>query len=252
MMSPEPQTASGHSFQRSALAALAVLLAAMLTWVVLAVPERSAGAAALFRDSNNAQELVERSGVRNPVTSVLLNFRAYDTLLELAVLALAVLGARAAAVGASGRRKKPRELRNPLLAATVGIVVPLAIVTAGYLLWMGADYPGGAFQAGAVLGGAGIMLVLAGYLHGVDRFRRGLDSAAVAGVITFLIVGTGVMTIGGRFLEYRADTAKALIFTIEVATIASVAAIFVSLFQAVFEGVAGTARVSERRGEDAP
>ena len=32
------------------------------------------------------------SGVSNPVTAVLLNFRAYDTLLELAVLLAAVLG----------------------------------------------------------------------------------------------------------------------------------------------------------------
>ena len=32
------------------------------------------------------------SGVSNPVTAVLLNFRAYDTLLELAVLLTAVLG----------------------------------------------------------------------------------------------------------------------------------------------------------------
>ena len=35
---------------------------------------------------------LEQSGVSNPVTAVLLNYRAYDTLLELAVLLAAVLG----------------------------------------------------------------------------------------------------------------------------------------------------------------
>ena len=35
---------------------------------------------------------METSGVRNPVTAVLLNFRGYDTLLEMGVLLVALLG----------------------------------------------------------------------------------------------------------------------------------------------------------------
>jgi hypothetical protein len=38
---------------------------------------------------------LHQSGVKNPVTAVLLNFRDYDTLLELTVLLLALLGANA-------------------------------------------------------------------------------------------------------------------------------------------------------------
>jgi hypothetical protein len=39
-----------------------------------------------------ALERVPESGASNPVTSVLLNYRAYDTLIELAVLLAALLG----------------------------------------------------------------------------------------------------------------------------------------------------------------
>ena len=57
---------------------------------------------------------------------------------------------------------------------------------AAYLLWAGANAPGGAFQAGAVLGAAGVLWVLTcGRLqHGLARLP--LRIALVAGVATFL------------------------------------------------------------------
>ena len=48
------------------------------------------------------------SGVRSPVTAVLLNFRGYDTFLEMLVLLLAVLGVRSAApLPASAPQRPP-------------------------------------------------------------------------------------------------------------------------------------------------
>ena len=41
-------------------------------------------------------------------------------------------------------------------------LVPLLLVTAGYLLWAGAQQPGGAFQAGALLASASVLLRLSG------------------------------------------------------------------------------------------
>lgn len=55
-----------------------------------------------------AQEVtanLAESGVSNPVTAVLLNFRAYDTLLELAVLLAAALGILALGPARSGARE---------------------------------------------------------------------------------------------------------------------------------------------------
>jgi multisubunit Na+/H+ antiporter MnhB subunit len=69
------------------LGTLAVIGAAV-AWVFWeAVAVQSSG-----RLADLALERVPESGVSNPVTAVLLNFRAYDTLLELAVLMAAILG----------------------------------------------------------------------------------------------------------------------------------------------------------------
>jgi len=212
---------------------LTVGLTVLLGWIVCEIPERPLPLAAALEDIADEQRLIEKSGVGNPVTAVLLNFRAYDTLLELGVLVLAVLAVQAASAGIVGRPAGSGWRHNRLLAATVGIVVPVSIVVAGDLLWMGADHPGGAFQAGAVLSGAGIMLIL------TDRLGRSSFTgwqyrlAAVVGVAVFIIVGLGVMAVDGRFLQYPAGLAKTLILAIETAAVASVAAIFVILFDAV-------------------
>ena len=60
-------------------AALSLAVGGLVAWAVLGLPE-SAG----LREAVTAQ--MDRSGVSHPVTAVLLNFRGYDTLLEVAVL----------------------------------------------------------------------------------------------------------------------------------------------------------------------
>jgi multisubunit Na+/H+ antiporter MnhB subunit len=215
------------------LAVLSVALAGVLLVVVWLLPESPQRLAARFQDPVSRGRLVARSGVGNPVTAVLLNFRAYDTLLELAVLTAALLGAQAVHAGWSRQHAKSRRVPNPLLAASVGVVVPTSIVVAGYLLWTGAALPGGAFQAGAVLGGAGVMLLVAHRLHlpvaGDWRYRL----ATVVGIVVFLSVGVGVMPGGWQFLQYPPALAKWLILAIETAATASVASVLVLLFNAV-------------------
>ena len=69
-----------------AFAAISVLvLTAILGWTVWTLPPFSDQMTALV--SSN----MPISGVENPVTAVLLNFRGYDTLLEIGVLLLAAL-----------------------------------------------------------------------------------------------------------------------------------------------------------------
>ena len=85
-----------------------------------------------------ALERVPESGASNPVTSVLLNFRAYDTLLELAVLLAALLG-----IWSLGPAAVPYQRAALLLDSLVGWVVPMLIVAGGYLLWIGGQAPGG-------------------------------------------------------------------------------------------------------------
>lgn len=107
---------------------------------------------------------LEASGVRHPVTAVLLNFRGYDTLLEIAVLLLALLGVLAASDSERSTGLRLSAAPLPLLQAMVRVLAPLMVLMAGYLLWAGAHRPGGAFQAGAVLAAAVVLLYLAGLI----------------------------------------------------------------------------------------
>ena len=85
------------------------------------------------------------SGVSHPVTAVLLNFRAYDTLLEVAVLLVAPLVAAALPQPPAVAAEAERE-RDPLLQALTAIAVPVALLLAIYLLLIGATRSGGPFM----------------------------------------------------------------------------------------------------------
>ena len=157
------------------------------------------------------------SGVSNPVTAVLLNFRAYDTLLELAVLLCAVLG-----ILAFGPARPAYRPAGPVLNALLRWLLPLLIVTAGYLLWVGAHAPGGAFQAGALLAAAAVLLRLGGHpAAGLPEpaARRWL---LVAGVAAFLVVGLAAMLNGAAYLQYPDAWAGSLILLIETAATLSI------------------------------
>lgn len=194
---------------------LTLIVAAALAWALLHILD--GGAQPRLGDSVRAQ--IGDSGVSNPVTAVLLNFRAYDTLLELAVVLAAVLGILALGPAAHGYRRP-----GPVLQQLVRWLVPLLIVMSGYLLWVGAHAPGGAFQAGAALAAAGVLLHLAGH------DRAGLPGATlvrgllVAGVGTFLGVGLLVTANGMAVLQYPPAWAGALILLIETAATLMIAA----------------------------
>jgi len=170
------------------------------------------------------------SGATHMVTSVLLNFRGYDTLLEIAVLLLAVLGAWAARgrdQGAPGPARSP----GPILTAAVRLVLPLSVVAAGVLLWIGAFMPGGAFQAGTVLG-TGLVL---GSLSGVVRLPRvppwALRAALSLGFAVFLLVAGGTLAAEGRLLDYPLAWAAGLLLAIEAALTLSIALVMTALVE---------------------
>ncbi len=155
-----------------------VLLAALLVWTVLtpAVPRVELAA--------EVRAALAATGASHPVTAVLLGFRAYDTLLEVAVVLLAVLAASAAAGGALASAAPA----SAVLRALVNVLVPAMLLVAGYFLWAGTTQPGGAFQAGAVLAAAGVLLRLAGVLPALDPERLDLRIGLGGGFAVFLTV----------------------------------------------------------------
>ena len=226
------QARSAPALLRLPMLLLWLGLAAVLGSLFLELPSGSGG----------LRELVEadiaRSGASNPVTAVLLNFRAYDTLLEIVVLLLAVvgmwsLGRRVEAP--SGPDSQPADsglaaAPGQVLLAFVRLLIPLIGVVAGYLLWAGAGAPGGAFQSGAVLCAAGVLLLVTGLARPPALRRWPERVLLVLGFGVFLVVAVGTMTRGNRFLEYPPEAAGGLILLIEALLTVSIAIILVALF----------------------
>jgi multisubunit Na+/H+ antiporter MnhB subunit len=92
---------------------------------------------------------LSRTGLESPVTGVLLDLRAYDTLLEVAVLMAAMVAVWALERGRPAVPLRVTAVEEPVLAAMVRRIVPLTVIAAVYLTWIGSYAPGGAFQAGA-------------------------------------------------------------------------------------------------------
>lgn len=217
----------GAAERRHALAwvGLLVLCGAALLPAALAVgsfPARFDGL------SPGVHAAIPGTGATHPVTSVLLDFRGYDTLLEIGVLLLAVLGTWSAR-GAEPPRPEPEA--GPILRASVALLLPPIVVVAGVLLWIGAAAPGGAFQAGTVLG---TTLILA-LLSGTVRPRRLPDVALRAltafGFAVFLAVAAGAALASGSLLDYPPALASQLLLGIEAALTISIAVVMAWLFE---------------------
>lgn len=166
------------------------------------------------------------SGVEHPVTAVLLNFRGYDTLLEIAVLLLALTVILANCIDTAS--DQPRAV-NPILQTLARLAVPLMIIVAVYLLWAGAFRPGGAFQAGAVLAAAAVLLHLTGLLPSWQTPMLKLRWGLAAGLLTFLAVAASLLT-QGALLQYPPAQAGMLILLIEAGLTISLGLILAGLF----------------------
>jgi multisubunit Na+/H+ antiporter MnhB subunit len=167
------------------------------------------------------------TGVGNPITAVLMAYRALDTLLEKVVLVLALIGVWSLAQdsfwgGVPGLQRHARPDQALVLLAR--LLPPVGIVIGVYLLWAGADEPGGAFQGGALLAAMWILAMMAGLTDAPAVSDRRLRLVLVAGPAVFLAIGIAGFVVADGFLAYPEAWAKPLIIVIEVAKILSVAA----------------------------
>ncbi|ANF25324.1 hydrogenase subunit MbhD domain-containing protein [Stutzerimonas stutzeri] len=162
---------------------------------------------------------LDETGVSHPVTAVLLNYRAWDTLLELAVLLLALLGARQLG-------PRPLDLAEPwpLLRAWARVLAPLLVLAAGYILWRGASAPGGAFQAGALLASGVVLLRLSCLVPRLRWSFTPLRLLVLGGLLVFIGVALMTAWLGEGWLTYPSGAAKLLIVLIESVATLSIAA----------------------------
>ena len=205
---------------RVSAAALSVLIATALAGAVLLLPDSV---------STLAPTVVAHAwatGLTNPVTNVLMAFRAMDTMLEKVVLLLAIVGVWSLAPDSAwGGHPGPRHQADPngVLAFLARLLPPIGIVVGIYIFWTGANHPGGAFQGGAILASMWLLAIMAGLTDTPPVRSRRLRFILVAGPGLFLIVGLGGLCFGAAFLAYPPALAKPLILGIEIAMILTIA-----------------------------
>jgi multisubunit Na+/H+ antiporter MnhB subunit len=202
-------------------AALCILVTAGLAAVVLMLPDPGATLAP------EAVRHLGETGLGNPVTAVLMAFRALDTLLEKVVLFLAVVGVWSLAAdenwgGIAGQRRAERP--QEALAFLAQLLPPIGVVVAIHIVWVGANEPGGAFQGGAILAAMAMIVVMARLVEAPATGARRLRLILISGPLVFLAVGLLGMVAADAFLAYPAGLAKPLIVFIEVFMTVSIAA----------------------------
>ena len=170
--------------------------------------------------------LLPQTGMGNPVTAVLLNFRAWDTLLESIVLLAALLGVWMLArdedwVAPLGLRHHAHP--GGVLVSFGRLLPPIGLIFGVYLVWAGADATGGAFQGGTVLAAVGLVAMMAGVMPAPRVSQPGLRAALVVGPGMFLLAGLLAAALGFGFLGLPPAVAKPATLVIEAALTVSIA-----------------------------
>jgi multicomponent Na+:H+ antiporter subunit B len=154
-------------------------------------------------------ELVPRElGAPNVITGILLTYRAFDTLGEVAVLFM--VAASAGLVLGAGERQRdiadaadaqPRTPSTEIVQNGASVLVPLIAIFAAYIIMNGHLSAGGGFQGGAVIASGVLLLLLAEPESRID-LRLLSVTESTAGVL-FVLVGIAGLIFANGFLDNR-------------------------------------------------
>jgi multisubunit Na+/H+ antiporter MnhB subunit len=196
-------------------------LMAVLGTIFSTIPENNPGLAAAVAS------LQGQSGVESPITAVLLNFRGYDTMLEVVVLLLAVIGVWSLVSAPFSDQKNDI---SPVQMGVVRLLAPVMFLVAAYLVWQGSHLAGGAFQGGAIFGAAGVLLLVSEIpwlrMVPVSVLRIGL----VLGPLCFTGIALYCFFLNGDLLAYPKGMAGWLILVIETTCAISIGLTLALLF----------------------
>jgi len=210
------------AFIRVLAALVAALVLAALAICVLALPDPAPTLAPEVAANIAVTE------VGNPITAVLLAFRAMDTLLEAIVLLFALIGVWSLAPDRVwGGRPGPQQYADPngILAYVARMLPPIGIMVGMYIFWVGADHPGGKFQGATIIAAMWLLTIMAGLTDAPPISRTWLRIGLVAGPLVFIAIGIAGAASAGAFLAYPDGFAKPLIIAVELALMPSLALI---------------------------
>ncbi len=143
---------------------------------------------------------IKETGATNIVTSVVLEYRGFDTLGEVTILFIAAIGLGAVLATGTKNKNGSKNITPASLIVYTGcrFLFPLIILFGFYVFVHGHLSPGGGFQGGAVIASAFVLIYMA---------RRGRKLSMVPakvmeslGGLVFVLVGLIGLAIGGQFL----------------------------------------------------
>jgi multicomponent Na+:H+ antiporter subunit A len=141
---------------------------------------------------------------RNIVNVILVDFRGFDTLGEITVLATAAIGVRGLVrFGATGRHDSSsgRAATSPIFQTAARLLMPLLLMFSVFLLLRGHNQPGGGFVGGLVAAAAFALYAIA---FGVRRAQQALvvtpSTLLGVGLLIALMSGLPAVVRGKPFL----------------------------------------------------
>ena len=141
---------------------------------------------------------------RNIVNVILVDFRAFDTLGEITVLATAAIGVRGLLrFAADGRvhHEPVQPVNSPIFRTAARLLMPLLLLFSVFLLLRGHNQPGGGFVGGLIAAAAFALYAIA---FGVQRARQALLVRPMtllgAGLLIALVSGLPSVLRGRPFL----------------------------------------------------
>ena len=143
-------------------------------------------------------------GGSNVVNVIIVDFRGFDTMGEITVLAIAALVVHALLGSHPAAPQRPASSTaddgSLLLAVAAQMLLPLATIIAIYLLLRGHNLPGGGFIAGLVLASAVVVARIAGAVPVVLATRLRHPVWIAAGLAVAIATGAGSIALGYPFL----------------------------------------------------
>ncbi len=153
---------------------------------------QSSTEAKIFGSTSNAE-----TGSANMVTSIVVNYRSFDTLGEVTVLFISALGV-SLLVGSTGQYIERSESGFILKTAT-RLLAPLLLIVGIYVITHGHLTPGGGFQGGSMIASAVLLLFMSDHTF-VPNMRKFKLLEGLSGSI-YIVLGLSGMVLTGFFLK---------------------------------------------------
>ena len=208
------------------------------------------------------ENAVEQTHSPNLVTAVIVDYRAFDTMLETTVMFLAGVAVVLVLAGKPTKERRyydPDEEKQTVLLkgqpiyrsvnkdVMIKIIEPAILVYAAVVLFHGEISLGGGFQAGALIALVYLLdAMVAPETKPLIRVDKNLGAAiAGSGPLIYALTGVGSLVTGGLFLEFNklpfnvsnANLHAIGITLVEIGVTVGVAATIITIIDAIMERI---------------